>query len=174
MQITFTSREYELKVDSRTKSLTDKNKRKLLKQINNSPGIRYRELLRTTGFPNGVMAYHLKKLELSKRIKVSRSHSRSTRFYPLSIASRELRVIEYIRRRTARQIVLFLLRHDSRTFKDIVQITDKVRSTVSWHLSRLRDGGIISVGMGKNQTYRLKNRNLVISVMKKIKVSDSL
>lgn len=161
-----------MKVNSRTKSLTDKTKSKLLKRINNSPGIRYRELLRTTGFSNGVMAYHLKKLELSKRIKVSRSHRRSTRFYPLSIASRELRVIEYIRRRTARQIVLLLLRHNSRTFKDIVQFTNKVRSTVSWHLSRLREGGIISVGIGGNQTYRLKNRDLVTRVMTRIGASD--
>lgn len=158
-----------MKADGRIKYLADKNKHKLLKHINRSPGIRYRELLRTTGFSNGVMAYHLKKLELSKRIKVSRSHIRSTRFYPLSIASRELRVIEYIRRRTARQIVLLLLRHDSRTFKDIVQFTNKVRSTVSWHLSRLRDGGIISVGVGRNHTYRIKNRELVIRVMKKIR-----
>jgi predicted transcriptional regulator len=163
-----------LKVNSRTKSLTDQTTSKLLKQINNSPGIRYRELLRTTGFSNGVMAYHLKKLEKSKQIKVGRSHRRSTRFYPLSIAARELRIIEYIRRRTVRQIILFLVRHESRTFKDIVQITKKVRSTVSWHLSRLIDGGIITVGIGRNQTYRLKNRNLVISVLKKIKVIDSV
>lgn len=160
--------EFKLRADSRTKSGTDKTKSKLLKRINNSPGIRYRELLRVTGFSNGVMAYHLKKLENSKRIKVSRSHRRSTRFYPLSIAARELRVIEFIRRRTARQIVRCLLQDDSRTFKDIVQFTKKVRSTVSWHLSRLREGGIISVGVGRNQTYRLKNRDLVIKVMKKI------
>lgn len=161
-----------MKSDGKTKYLADKNKRKLLKHINHSPGIRYRELLRTTGFSNGVMAYHLKKLELSKRIKVSRSHIRSTRFYPLNIASRELRVIEYIRRRAARQIVLFLLRHDSPTFQDIVQFTNKVRSTVSWHLSRLRHGGIISVGIGGNHTYRVKNRELVIRVLKKIRGSD--
>jgi predicted transcriptional regulator len=160
--------EFKLRADSRTKSGTDKTKNKLLKWINNSPGIRYRELLRATGFSNGVMAYHLKKLENSKRIKVSRSHRRSTRFYPLSIAARELRVIEFIRRRTTRQIVRFLLQDDSRTFTDIVQFTKKVRSTVSWHLSRLSEGGIISVGVGRNQTYRIKNRDLVIKVMKKI------
>jgi predicted transcriptional regulator len=159
-----------MKRNGRTKYLADKNKRKLLKHIKRSPGIRYRELLRTTGFSNGVMAYHLKKLELSKRIKVSRSHIGSTRFYPLNIASRELRVIEYIRRRGARQIVLFLLRHDSPTFQDIVQFTNKVRSTVSWHLSRLRHGGIISVG--GSHTYRVKNRELVIRVLKKIRGSD--
>ncbi|MGC1931495.1 MAG: ArsR family transcriptional regulator [Candidatus Nitrosopolaris sp.] len=164
-----TKREYKFKVNNKTMSLSDKTKSILLKRINDSPGIRYRELLRATGFSNGVMAYHLKKLEESKRIKVRRYDSRSTRFYPLSIAAKELRIIEYIRRRTAREIVLFLSQYGSRTFKDIVQVTKKVRSTISWHLSRLRQGGIISVRMGRNQMYRLKNRDLVIRVMKKIK-----
>jgi predicted transcriptional regulator len=166
---TITKREYKLKVDSRTKTLADNTKNTLLKTINNSPGIRYRELLRATGFSNGVMAYHLKKLEKSKRFKVRRYNRRSTRFYPLSIPTKQLRVMEYIRRRTAGQIVLFLSQHDSPTFKDIVQFTEKASSTVSWHLSRLRQGGIISVTMGTHRVYRLKNRDLVIRIMKKIK-----
>jgi predicted transcriptional regulator len=162
-------REYKLKVNHSIKSLSDKTKRILLKCINNSPGIRYRELLRVTGFSNGVMAYHLKKLEKSKRIKVRRNDRRSTRFYPFNIAAKESRVIEYIRRRTASEIILFLSQYGSRTFNDIVQVTNKVRSTVSWHLSRLRQGGIISVRKGRNRMYSLKNRDLVIRVMKKIK-----
>src|SRR5438445_10135406 len=108
-----------MKVGSRNKSLTDKTKSKLLKRIDNSPGIRYRELLRTTGFSNGVMAYHIKKLEKSKQIKVKRYDRRSTRFYPLNIAAKELQVIEYVRRKTAREIVSFLSKYGPRTFKDI-------------------------------------------------------
>ena len=35
----------------------------LLKRIEENPGIRYRELLRTTGLVNGVLIYHLSALE---------------------------------------------------------------------------------------------------------------
>ncbi len=112
-----TKREYKLKVKHRTKSLSDKTKRILMRCINNSPGIRYRELLRATGFSNGVMAYHLKKLEKSKQIKVRRYDRRGTRFYPFSIAAKELQVIEHIRRKTASEIVLFLSQYGPRTFK---------------------------------------------------------
>jgi predicted transcriptional regulator len=45
--------------------LTDESKIILLKHINKSPGIRYRELQRATGFANGVLAYHLNILEKS-------------------------------------------------------------------------------------------------------------
>jgi predicted transcriptional regulator len=161
--------QHKLKVKHRTKSLSDNTKGVLLKFINNSPGIRYRELLRTTGFSNGVMAYYIKKLEKLRQIKVKRHDRRSTRFYPFKIAANELQVIEYVRRKTALEIVSFLSKYGPHTFKDIVRITKKVRSTISWHLSRLREGGIISVKMGRNQMYTLKNRDLVLKVMKKIK-----
>ena len=70
--------------------LADGSKSILLKQINNSPGIRYRELQRATGFSNGVLAYHLKILEKSKRMKVIRYHVRnSTRYYPLNTTAKE-------------------------------------------------------------------------------------
>jgi DNA-binding transcriptional ArsR family regulator len=115
------------------------------------------------------MAYYIKKLEKSKQIKVKRHDRRSTRFYPFKIAANELQVIEYVMRKTALEIVSFLPKYGPHTFKDIVRITKKVRSTISWHLSRLREGGIISVKMGRNQMYTLKNRDLVLKVMKKIK-----
>jgi predicted transcriptional regulator len=35
----------------------------LMKHIEQTPGIRYRELLRLTGFVNGVLSYHLTALE---------------------------------------------------------------------------------------------------------------
>jgi predicted transcriptional regulator len=50
--------------------LLDESKSILLKYINNCPGIRYRELQRATGFANGVLAYHLKILEKSRRMLV--------------------------------------------------------------------------------------------------------
>jgi predicted transcriptional regulator len=44
----------------------------LLRSIEESPGIRYRELLRTTGLVNGVLSYHLAALEKSDVIKVDK------------------------------------------------------------------------------------------------------
>ena len=42
----------------------------LLKHIEQTPGVRYRELLRLTGFVNGVLSYHLAALEKADVIKV--------------------------------------------------------------------------------------------------------
>jgi predicted transcriptional regulator len=148
--------------------LADESKSILLKHIHNSPGIRYRELQRATGFANGVLAYHLKILEKSRRMKVIRYSVRnSTRYYPLNTTSKESCMIEYVRRTTTKKILLFLLERDQCTFNDIVQHTKKVRSTISWHLSWLRKARIISVKSGVHQTYRLRNKKLVALVINK-------
>ena len=145
------------KMKRQTIFLTDEPKIILLEQINNSPGIRYRELQRKTRFANGMLAYHLKILEKSKRIKVIRYHIRkSTRYYPLNTTAKEARLIEYVRRPTTRKILLYLLNRDECTFNDIMKQTKKVPSTISWHLSWLRKAMIISVRNGTHQTYRLR------------------
>ena len=149
----------------------------LLKCINNSPGIRYRELLRATGFPNGVMAYHLKILEKLKRMKVSRHYIKTTRYYPLKTTAKESRIIEFMKRPTDRRIILVLLEHEGCLFTDIQRYIKKASSTVSYHLSRLRKEGIISVGSStdrlrniKYQTYRVRNKALLISLIEKVKL----
>ena len=99
--------------------LTDEPKSCLLKHINISPGIGYRELQRATGFANGVLAYHLMVLEKSRRIKVNRYRTRnSTRYYPLNTTAQESRIMEYVQRTTTRKILLFLLDHDRCTSND--------------------------------------------------------
>jgi predicted transcriptional regulator len=130
------------KIRRRTIYLTDKTKSCLLKHIQISPGIRYRELQRATGFANGVLAYHLMVLEKSRRIKVSRYRARkSTRYYPLNTTVQESRIMEYIQRTATRKILVFLLDHDRCTSNDIISLTKKGASTISWHLSWLRKAG---------------------------------
>jgi predicted transcriptional regulator len=41
----------------------------LLKHIEEYPGLRYRQLLRLTNIVNGVLSYHLKRLEKSNQIR---------------------------------------------------------------------------------------------------------
>jgi predicted transcriptional regulator len=57
----------------------------LMKHIEQTPGIRYRELLRLTGLVNGVLTYHLSALERVNVIKVNRE-SRITRYYLVSVS----------------------------------------------------------------------------------------
>jgi predicted transcriptional regulator len=142
----------------------------LLEQIEHTPGIRYRELLRLTGLVNGVLTYHLAALEKANVIKVDRG-LRITRYYPVNVSEKESAILKYVRHEPIRQIVLFILEHDMPTFNEIVDHTGKAPSTVSSHLKRLKEAGIISVRYGECHLYRLVDRDLVAEVLSKYKAS---
>ena len=144
----------------------------ILEQIAKSPGIRYRELLRSTGLTNGRLEYHLKILEKIHKLKVERLDGRRARYYPIDISADEAHLVGYVRNNVARQIVYFILEHDLCTFGEIVEQISKAPSTASWHLKRLSEAGIVSATFGQEyQLYRVINNNLVKQVLCKYEES---
>ena len=164
----------DLKTESTDSYVDSRNGSKalILKQIDNSPGIRYRELLRLTGLTNGGLEYHLKILEKLHKVQVDRHDGRRTRYYPLNISADESHILGCVRNNVARQIISFILGHDLCTFGEIVEHIRKAPSTVSWHLKRISEAGIISIGYGREyQLYSIVNNNLVKEVLHKYKES---
>lgn len=141
-----------------------------MNQIGQTPGIRYRELLRLTGLVNGVLTYHLAALEKLNVIRVDRA-PRITRYYPVNVSERESAILKFVRHEPVSQIVRFILEHDTSTFNEIVNHTGKAPSTVSCHLRRLREAGIISVRCGEQHIYRLVDKDFVADVLSKYKAS---
>ena len=143
----------------------------IMKNIEQTPGIRYRELLRLTGLVNGVLSYHLSALERTNLIKVNRE-SRITRYYPVNVSDKESAILKFVRREPIRQILLFILEHDMCTFNEIVDHTGKAPSTVSSHLKRLRGAGIILIRHGEyRQLYRIVENDLIGEVLSKYTAS---
>jgi DNA-binding transcriptional ArsR family regulator len=143
----------------------------LMKNIEQTPGIRYRELLRLTGLVNGVLSYHLSALERTNMIKVNRE-SRITRYYPVNVSDKESAILKFVRREPIRQILLFILEHDMCTFNEIVDHTGKAPSTISSHLKRLRGAGIILIRHGEyHQLYRVAEGDLIAEVLSKYTAS---
>jgi DNA-binding transcriptional ArsR family regulator len=139
----------------------------LMKHIEQTPGIRYRELLRLTGLVNGVLSYHLSVLERANVIKVNRE-SRITRYYPVNVSDKESAILKFVRHEPIRQILLFILEHDMCTFNEIVDQAGKAPSTVSSHLRRLREAGIVLVRHGEyHQLYRIVERDFIAEVLTK-------
>ncbi len=139
----------------------------ILNYIEQTPGIRYRELLRLTGFVNGVLTYHLAALEKANLIKVDRQ-SRVTRYYPANISDNHSSILKFIRHEPIREILIFILEHDMCTFQEIVEHTGKAPSTISTHLKRLKEARIISVRRGEYlQLYQVVRGELVAEVLSK-------
>lgn len=147
----------------------NKRKSKVLELILRYPGVRYRQLQRFTGLPNGSLSYILKKLESSRRIIVNRV-SNATAYYPKSIRITELRLIENLRNNIDRGIAQYLLDQGQSTFYDIVNHSKRAPSTISWHLNRLKDRKQITsirYHHGKPQTYKIIEKDTIAKMLSK-------
>jgi predicted transcriptional regulator len=135
----------------------------LLEYIDRNPGIRYRQLLRLTDSSNGVLSYHLAELEGSTRIKVDRKRG-VTRYYPLYISTEISKIIGHIRNSVSRQIISLLVQNNGCTLGEIAACTMKAPSTVSWHLQRLINAGIVKKNsVGKSDGFIYKSSSFHVS-----------
>jgi predicted transcriptional regulator len=133
----------------------------LIKTIEKNPGIQFREIMRDTGMKNGVLSYHLAKLERDGSVQVQRG-ARQTRFYPLHITEVESKVIKALRKQTQRDIISALILHEHLEFSEIVNQVGKSQSTVSLYLSQLVSDGIVSIQFSeKKRRYHLQDRLVV-------------
>ena len=133
----------------KTNSVQDK----IVKYVNEIPGIRYRELLRITGISNGVLSYHLNLLENSGKIRVNRVNNRVTRYFSYDVSPHETYLIGLLRQETSRKIIMYVLEKGTCGFNDIIIHTRKVPSTISWHMARLKAANIVKVLKQKESTY---------------------
>ena len=124
---------------------TNSTQNKIVKYVNEIPGIRYRELLRMTGLSNGVLSYHLRSLNNSGKIQINRVNNRVTRYFSYDVSTHESYVIGLLRQETTRKIIIYILENGACGFNDILIHARKVPSTISWHLTRLKAANIVKV-----------------------------
>jgi DNA-binding MarR family transcriptional regulator len=158
---------------------------KLLLFIGENPGIRYRELLRLINSSNGVLSYHINKLEKMELVNVDRK-SRITRFFPRNISNEIMALLGILRNQTSYEIMKLLYESGPVSQSEIVKYTRKSASTISWYIKKLLGDNIIYIRNkqgtydGNNDIsfkmqltgkrvnfYDLSNRNLVSDVMNK-------
>jgi len=156
---------------------------KLLLFIGENPGIRYRELLRLINSSNGVLSYHINKLEKMELVNVDRK-SRITRFFPRNISNEIMALLAILRNQTSYEIMKLLYESGPVSQSEIVKYTRKSASTISWYIKKLLGDNIVYIRNkqgtydGNNDIsykmqltgkrvnfYELSNRNLVSDVM---------
>ncbi len=154
-----------------------KLEQELILCIDENPGIRYRELMRLIKFPNGVLSYHIDKLEKMDLINVERK-SRITRFFPRNISNDIVVILGNLRSQTSYEIIKLLYEKGPISQQEIIKNTRKAASTISWQMKKLLDDNIICIKVKdfnyvenkdfsnniqgkKTKLYDLLNRNLV-------------
>jgi predicted transcriptional regulator len=140
----------------------------LLKCINNIPGIRYRQLLRKLNLTNGVLSYHLRILERSKKIKVHRIRYGLTSYYPKGTKVTDWIVIEYLSNNIFLQLIKFILKRKGFSkFVEIQKHIDRSPSTTFWYIKKLKDAKIISVSTDRPYKYSVINKARILHMVSK-------
>ncbi|MEO9363469.1 MAG: ArsR family transcriptional regulator [Nitrososphaera sp.] len=117
-----------------------------------------------TGFSNGALEYHAKYLEGVKALNVERRQG-AARYYPAGFRKAEMRATGYLRNKSTRRIILYIMKHQPCIFADIVAGSGRARSTVSAHLNRLKRDGIVAIEYGEVNRYSLADRKLVFGLV---------
>ena len=109
-------------------------------------------------------------LERKGKIRVHRIRTKITRYYLSQIPDKDTNMLSSLKNKMTRQLVMYILTHDMCSFSSIVECSGKAPSTISWHLNRLRDTGIISVETSeRSEHYTLVNSIEVKKILRSYK-----
>lgn len=119
------------------------SRRRIYQRIADSPGIHFRSLVDELDYAKGTVQYHLRWL-VEKRV-IERSEDGSyTRYYPAEeFDESDTGIMNALRSEYKRRIVAHLASEGSLTTSELSDRLGKSDSTVSWHLSSLKEKGVV-------------------------------
>ena len=112
----------------------------ILKTIQENPGIYTREIMRKTKLSNGVIQYHLRKLEKMSRIRGDK-RPRYKRYYSVDVAQEEFPIIANLRKKTKQNLLFAILSSDDPCFEDVIK---KIRKSCLLYTSPSPRDGLLS------------------------------
>jgi DNA-binding MarR family transcriptional regulator len=125
-------------------------RRKIYNLILNHPGLHLREISREMSISYGAVGYHLYHLEKQEIIN-SVDHKFYKRYYvKYKITPENKKIISILRESTPKKIIIYLIYNTCATRKDISDALEKTPQTISYHIKRLSELGIIEPAIIRN------------------------
>ncbi len=117
---------------------------KIYRAISKNPGLHFRELQRRSKVATGSLQYHLEFLQKRHLVRADRQ-GKFVRYY--SVRGRQLGelqpIMNLLRQESLRKIMLFLLTKKRANNEKIAAVVGLSPSTVSWHMLKLVEAGIV-------------------------------
>ena len=145
----------------------DGTQRKILEFISSHPGVHLREICRALGLAMGDVQYHIRRLERDGRITSTRRGLYKF-FYPANLFGEKQReVLSVLSLDRPRELLLNIVEHPGSTQEGLALATGVSQATVSWHLKRLVDLGIVVRGQqGRVASYSVARGGEIASFIK--------
>lgn len=122
--------------------------------VRETPGVHFNRVGRELDIATGQAQYHLRRLVRDDEIAVERVAGRAHYFDP-AFDPWERRAIAFLRRETARGILLRLHAEGPTRPTTLADDLDLARSTIAWHVSNLVDAGIVEKSADRPMTVAL-------------------
>src|SRR6056297_1987052 len=120
------------------------SRRRIYQRIADTPGIHFRALLDDLEYAQGTLQYQLRWLGDEGLIDISED-GKYTRYYPAAeFDDADRTVMNALRREYSRRILAHLLVDGPLSTTELSDRLEKAQSTVSWHLSKLADAGLVT------------------------------
>ncbi|GAA0506117.1 hypothetical protein SAMN04488066_101126 [Halorubrum aquaticum] len=124
------------------------------RHVRETPGVHFNRVGRDLDIATGQAQYHLRRLVRDDEVAVERVAGRAHYFDP-TFDPWERRAIAFLRRETARGILLRLHAEGPTRPTTLASDLDLARSTIAWHVSNLVDAGTIEKSADRPMTVEL-------------------
>jgi len=131
-------------------------RRRIYRKISAVPGMYFREIQRAADLEVGEAEYHLSYLEKAALVSVQLEGNRKRYFARGAFDEKERRLLVLLRQEAPRKIAIEILLAGKRTFQELLESFGRAKSTLSFHLSKFAQAGILAVEhVGKENVYSL-------------------
>jgi predicted transcriptional regulator len=127
---------------------------RIRRHVRETPGVHFNRVSRELDVATGQAQYHLRRLVRDDELAVERVAGRAHYFDP-TFDPWERRALAFLRRETARAILLRLHAEGPTRPSALADDLDLARSTVSWHASNLVDAGVVEKSADRPMTVSL-------------------
>ncbi|MFQ6106395.1 MAG: winged helix-turn-helix transcriptional regulator [Thermoplasmata archaeon] len=149
-----------------TEALDLENRKRIYDHVSRYPGTYLREIQKELGLEMGVLEYHLNYME-RKGLLSSEIDGRLRRFYVRrEIAFPDRRILGLMRQRVPRRIAIRAMLESEVSFEDLREEVGISKSTLSFHLKKMRSLGILQEKReGRKTFYSIRNEDDVARVL---------
>ena len=146
--------------------LTLSRRKMIFQQISKYPGTYLREMEKTLSLSLGDLQYHLQQLEKANLISSHDDGRRKRYFIKAEVNYFDREIISFVKIRTSRNIIIFLLLHPDSSFKEVLAQFHFTKGALSFHLKKMLHADIITKSKREKETiYRIKDENAISHVL---------
>jgi len=147
-------------------------RKQIFNLISENPGLNISKIAEILNIETSLTIYHLRYLLKNDLINIVKERGYTRCYIKGEVGVEDKKILSILRQELPLKIVLFLLKNPFSKHKDILGFLDVAPSTLSYHLKKLMDKGIVDVHFVENGVgYVVISEKRIISFLIKYKPS---